>query len=123
MKYVFAITLFSIGALFSIERQKISFIQAQEAAVAYSERLSIAELETLVAREKIEEIRGGSLPKLSVDATANFRSNEPGFIRKNPAYEEALHKDQNAPASAVLPPKYLKTIAAQRQGANGKVSL
>ncbi len=130
MKHFLGLALITTSIIVGAEpSQKLSFVQAQAAALAYSEELSIAEIETLTAREKIEEIRGINLPKLSLDGTGSFRNNEPGFIRRNPAYDQQKAKpvspNPSSPAEPIppRPPKHLKTIAAQRQGASGKLSL
>jgi outer membrane protein TolC len=110
------------------ELHKLSFAEAQEIAIVHSEELSIAELETLIATEKIREIRGINLPKLTVDGSYNIRNNDIGFVRKNPMYKKQQptppHVHGEPPAPRPDPqPKTIKTIAANKHVTNGKVSL
>jgi outer membrane protein len=125
------------------EGLKLSLAEAQSAAIDHSERLSIAELQTLIAREKIQEIRGINLPKLSVDGAYNVRNNDAGFVRKNPGYKEykkqqEYREEQQAekerqpsgpiskstsPPKLPEPPKKIKTIATEKEWSAGKVSL
>jgi outer membrane protein TolC len=103
-------------------------MQAQQEALVHSEELSIAELETLIATEKIQEIRGINMPKLSVDGSYNIRSNHLGAVRKNPLYKKEMPSIPDLPGMPPLPkpppqPKTIKTIVANKEVTNGKVSL
>ena len=107
------------------EPHKLSLSQIQEAALIHSEELSIAELETLIATEKIQEIRGINLPKLTIDGSYNLRNNDLGSVRKNPMYRKT---QPPAPQIQGMPspppqPKNIKTIVANKHVTNGKVSL
>ncbi len=110
------------------EPQKLTLVEAQQAAIAHSERMSIAELQTLIAAEKIREIRGINYPKISADGSYSIRNNHLGSERKNPAYTK---HPATAPALPWLPPppppppqpKYLTTVVANKRVAQGKLSL
>jgi outer membrane protein len=131
-----AVKVFSLSFLFfcasvglcSEESHELSLAEAQAAALVHSEELSIAELETLIASEKIQEIRGINLPKLTVDGSYNLRNNDAGFVRKNPAYKKEQSSPPHMPgmpssSHPPIPPKKIKTIATEKEVTNGKVSL
>lgn len=131
MKTAVLILLFFFGFPFLTAETmpKISFAQAQNEALKHSEELSIAELETLIATEKIREIRGINFPKLSADGCYNVRNNDLGFVRKNPMYKKnppkPPHSDGGESDHPPPPkqPKEIKTIAANKEVSSGKVSL
>lgn len=133
MKFAILLLLFSCGStcLHAETGTKISCAQAQAAAIGHSEELSIAEIQTLIATEKIQEIRGINLPKLSVDGSYNVRDCHQGFVRKNPAYKKHPPSPPQVPGmlppppspSPPHPPKTIKTIGANKEVTTGKVSL
>lgn len=119
VRFFFIVFFFGSICLFSEEQRKMTLSAVQDAALAHSEELSIAELQTLIASEKIQEIRGINLPKLTVDGSYNLRNNDAGFVRKNPMYKK---EEASSPAGPPQPKK-IKTIAANKEVANGKLSL
>ena len=106
------------------EAEALTLDEAQRAALVHSEELSIAELQTVIAAEKIREIRGINYPKVMADGSYGIRNNHLGTERKNPTY---THR----PSSPMMPgmpspppqPKNIKTIVANRHTAQGKLSL
>ena len=99
---------------FSADSSRLTLKAAQRHALLHSEVFSIAELHTLIATDKIQEIEGINRPKVSADAAYNWRDVRPGVVRKNPLYG----KDPDAPQ-----PKEIKTIVASKVVRTGKVSL
>jgi outer membrane protein len=95
----------------------------QRSALVNSQELSIAELQTLIAREKIEEIHGINLPKISVDGSYNIRDKHPGVARRNPLYHATPTRPDQDPTEIPEQPRRIKTIAANKDVATSKVSL
>ena len=108
--------------------KKLSFAQAQAATLKHSEELSIAELETWIATEKIEEIRGINLPKLSAHAAYDMRDKHAGFVRKNPMYKKEAQRPSPSLSESPSPPpppqpKTITTLAANKEIRSAKLSL
>ena len=99
------------------ETSQLTLVEAQKQALQHSEAFSIAELHTLIATDKIREIEGINLPKISCDATYNWRDVDLGTVRKNPMYgSQAI---PGAPAQ----PKEIKTIITSKVIRTARVAL
>ena len=90
--------------------------ETQKLALHHSESLSIAELHTLIATDKIDEIKGINRPKICFDASYNWRDVRLGAVRKNPMYGKT-------PDGSPPQPKEIKTIISNKVVRTGKVSL
>ena len=113
MKYFAFIALLATGLLAA---EPLTLKESQKLALQHSESLSIAELHTLIATDKIDEIKGINRPKLNFDASYNWRDVRLGAVRKNPMYGKP---DGGGPPQ----PKELKTIVSSKVVRTGKVSL
>ena len=100
-------------------------------ALQRSQRLSIAELQIGVAREKIHEIQGINTPKICAEAASALRDKHPGSKRKVDPKAFATKPPQGSPQQQVtkepLPqderPKTIKTIVGNKKTTTTKVSL
>jgi outer membrane protein len=123
MKFLnlFGLLLITSCPLFSAtEESVLTLADVEGAAVKHSEELSIAELHTVIAREKINQIRGINLPKLTANGAYNIRNTHPGFVRKNPNYHQNTPEGMHQPPPQ---PKKIVAIAAEKEGVTGKISL
>lgn len=101
------------------ETTKLTLRSAQEDTLRRSEELSIAQIQTLIATEKFQQIRGINLPKLAVEANYNWRDTHLGFERKNPAYGRPVQGPPGVPP----PPKMIRTIAANKEVRTARLGL
>lgn len=95
----------------------------QKEALHHSQELSIAELQTLIAQERIEEIRGINLPKLTAEGSYNVRDKHQGFVRRNPLFHETHTRPDQDPMDIPEQPRRIKTLSARKEITTSKVSL
>jgi outer membrane protein TolC len=98
----------------------------EQAALKHSQDLSIADLNTLIATEKIREIQGINMPKLSAEGNYTVRNSRAAVVHKNPQH----HNKQSPPHipgaedhEMPKPPKRLVMETAPKEVATGKISL
>jgi outer membrane protein TolC len=102
------------------EEPVYSLVMCQAKALERSERLSIAELEVGIARERINEIQGIDMPKISAEAAYNVRDKHPSCVRKAP---HPVGPQTSPQSQDEKRPSKIKTIVADKHGTTSKVSL
>ena len=122
-QYYFLITLFFFAPL--VADEPLTLCDCQKEALHHSQELSIAELQTMIAQEKIDEIRGINIPKISAEGTYNVRDKDQGFVRDNPLYHASptIPRPDVNPLDIPEPPRRIKTISAEKKYTSSKVSL
>lgn len=126
------------GSLQGEEIRPMSLGECQALALKQSERLGIAELEILIEKEKIREIQGANIPKLSAEARVARRdkhpgSNAPSDITIRPREETQSNKvkekrkerkkEKKTPSDPEDFPETIKTITGRKTENTAKVSL
>jgi outer membrane protein TolC len=117
--------LFSSLLFFSISvhaEGPYSIADCQALTLQHSERLSIAEIQTLIAEDRTSQIEGILNPKMKVEGTYRARGNHPGAIHNNPLHALPL---PTPPPGQELPeiPDKVKTIAGRKKVATTRTSL
>lgn len=122
------ITLFLLLAVSSFlrsEEHPLSFLECQKAAIRTSEALTVAEMQILIDQEKIHQILGINLPKLSAEARYSARNNHPGALSPNPAYHQ--HKPEDASGEQAShqnsSSRHIRSIGGDKETSTGKISL
>lgn len=103
----------------------MTLTDCQTCALQNSEYLGIAEMEILIEKEKIREIQGINMPKLSAEGDVTRRdkhpgSNAPSDITRNPPHSNRSRKHQEEENDY---PEQIKTISGRKVENRGKVSL
>ena len=133
MRFVIIALLFINSVIFcTSDDSLVRLSDIEKAALRHSEELSIAQLQTLIAKEKIQQIRGINLPKLSAGASYNLRDSHIASVRKNPMYQKTTQAKApgfslvpNVASSPAVPKqqKKLVTVVADKEIRTGNVSL
>lgn len=118
MKYTLLLLLLPL-LLHGTEVDNLSLAQCQQHALKESETLAIADLATLIAKEKIREIQGINEPKLSLESGVKKRNNHAGHL--SPA-DISRSKQKNRGDSNGYPEK-IKTISDRKTENNTRLSL
>lgn len=126
------------GPLHGEEARPMGLGECQALALQQSERLSIAELEILIEKEKIREIQGANVPKLSAEAQVARRDKHPGSNAPSditfPSREENRPrrekeggkrntKEKKTTTNPKEFPERIKTITGRKTENTAKVSL
>jgi outer membrane protein TolC len=99
-----------------------TFAECQQAALKHSEDLTVAEMQILIDQEKINQIQGINLPKLSAEGRYQARDNHPGGVHKNPAYGQHRPEEQENHEHPHIP-KHIKSIGGDKETTSSKLSL
>jgi outer membrane protein TolC len=93
--------------------------ECQELSLKTSEALNIAEIETLIAREKIREIQGIQEPKLSAEGRVTRRDKHPGGIDPGNVSKNKSHPKKGSDQSN----ETIRTISGRKAENNTRVGL
>jgi len=125
---ILCLVLFFSTTLVAAPETIFTLADIENGSIKHSEALSIAELHTVIAAEKIRQIRGINLPKLTANGTYNRRNSQPGVVRYTPKPQKGPEQKMAGPQQFQLPkqphqPRKIITPVAPKESMTGKLSL
>ena len=96
--------------------------ECQSAALQQSERLSIADIQTLIEREKIREIKSRNNPKILAEGTVTRRDKHPGSDSPSDIMRNSKKGSRSRDEADDFPER-IKTISGRKAENNSKISL